>query len=162
LLKLAENLDAIREMPALAGMFLPGGSLPRAAGQIEPADRLPMHELAATLERIAAEGAAGFYSGSVADAIATACQAGGGILSREDLANYRSRIVRETPRRYRGLELVTCCDPVGYEALHILEHFDFAAQHPDGLDFRHLMAEALAAAFVDNIAHYGDPDVVGE
>jgi gamma-glutamyltranspeptidase / glutathione hydrolase len=162
LLKLAENLDAIREMPALASMFLPDGRLPRAVGQIEPADRLPMHELAATLERIAEKGAAGFYSGEVAEAIATACRAGGGILSREDLANYRPRIVREKPRRYRGLDYITCCDPVGYEALNILEHFDLAALRPDALEFRHLMAEAMAAAFVDNIAHYGDPDVVGD
>src|SRR5262249_41386483 len=56
-LRLAENLDAIRAMPALSAMVLPGGRLPRAAGQIEPGERLPMDELAATLTRIAAEGA---------------------------------------------------------------------------------------------------------
>ncbi len=161
-LKLAENLEAIREMPALAAMFLPGGRLPRAAGQIEAAERLPMDALAATLTRIAAEGAAGFYQGPVAEAIAAACQAGGGILAREDLATYRPRVLREAPRRYRGLDYITCCDPVGYEALNILEHFDLAALRPDALEFRHLMAEAMAAAFVDNIAHWGDPDVVGE
>ncbi len=161
LLKIAENLDAIREMPALAAMFLPDGRLPRAAGQIEPAARLPMGELAATLARIATEGAAGFYEGPIAEAIARTCQAGGGILSRQDLATYRPRIISETPRRYRGLEYITCCDSVGYEALNILEHFDLAALRPDALEFRHLMAEALAAAFVDNIAHYGDPDLIG-
>jgi gamma-glutamyltranspeptidase/glutathione hydrolase len=161
-LKLAENLEAIREMPALTAMVLPGGRLPRAPGQIEPGERLAMDELAATLMRIAKEGAAGFYSGLVADAIAAAVQAGGGILSREDLASYRPRILREKPRRYRGLDYITCCDPVGYEALNILEHFDLAALRPDAPEFRHLMAEALAAAFVDNIAHYGDPDFIGE
>ncbi len=39
-LRLAENLDAIRERPALAALFLPGGRLPRALGQIEPGDSL--------------------------------------------------------------------------------------------------------------------------
>jgi gamma-glutamyltranspeptidase/glutathione hydrolase len=111
--------------------------------------------------RISEEGAAGFYSGPVAEAIAAACQAEGGILSREDLETYRPRILREQPRRYRGLDYVTCCDPVGYEVLNILEQFDLAALRPDALEFRHLMAEALAAAFVDNIAQYGDPDFVG-
>jgi gamma-glutamyltranspeptidase/glutathione hydrolase len=120
-----------------------------------------MDDLAATLARIAQEGAAGFYSGPVAEAIAAACQESGGILSREDLENYRPRILREQPRRYRGLDYITCCDPVGYEALNILERFDLAKWRPDALEFRHLMAEALAAAFVDNIAHYGDPDFVG-
>ena len=161
LLRLAETLDAIRERPALAALVLPGGRLPRAPGQIESGDRLPMDELAATLTRIAQEGAAGFYSGPVAEAIAAACQAEGGILSREDLETYRPRILREQPRRYRGLDYITCCDPVGYEALNILEQFDLAALRPDALEFRHLMAEALAAAFVDNIAQYGDPDFVG-
>jgi len=161
-LKLAENLEAIREMPALSAMFLPRGRLPRAPGQIEAGERLPMDELAATLARIAEEGAAGFYSGPVADAITAAVQAGGGVLSRADLEKYRPRILREKPRRYRGLEYITGCDPVGYEALNILEHFDLAALRPDALEFRHLMAEALAAAFVDNIAHYGDPDFIGD
>ena len=161
LLRLAESLDAIRERPALAALVLPGGRLPRAPGQIEAGDRLPMDDLAATLMRISEEGAAGFYSGPVAEAIAAACQAEGGILSREDLETYRPRILREQPRRYRGLDYVTCCDPVGYEALNILEQFDLAALRPDALEFRHLMAEALAAAFVDNIAQYGDPDFVG-
>jgi gamma-glutamyltranspeptidase / glutathione hydrolase len=161
LLKLAENQEAIRENPALAALFLPGGRLPRAPGQIEPGDRLPMGDLAVSLTRIAEKGAAGFYSGPVAEAIAAACQAEGGTLSREDLESYRPRILRERPRRYRGLDYITCCDPVGYEALNILEHFDLGALRRDSLEFRHLMAEALAAAFVDNIAHYGDPDFVG-
>ena len=160
-LKIAEDYEAIGEMPALAALFLPGGRLPRAPGQIEPGDRLPMDDLAATLTRIADQGAAGFYSGPVAEAIAATVQRDGGILSREDLENYRPRILREKPRRYRGLDYITCCDPVGYEALNILEHFDLGALGPDSLEFRHLMAEALAATFVDNIAHYGDPDVVG-
>ena len=161
-LKIAENLEAIRAMPALAAIFLPGGRIPRAAGQIEPAERLPLDELAATLGRIAKEGAAGFYSGPVADAIAAACQSGGGILSREDLAAYRPRIIRENPRRYRGLDYITGGDPVGYEALNILERFDLPGLRPDAVEFRHLMAEAQAAAFVDNIAHYGDPDFIGD
>jgi gamma-glutamyltranspeptidase/glutathione hydrolase len=157
ILKLAENLEAIRERPALAAMFLPNGQLPRAAGQIEGGERLPMDDLAATLTRIAAEGAAGFYSGPVAEAIGATVQASGGILSREDLARYRPRIIRETPRRYRGLQYITCCDPVGYASLNILPHFDLAAMRPNALEYRHLMAEALGHAFVDNLTYYGDP-----
>jgi gamma-glutamyltranspeptidase / glutathione hydrolase len=161
LLRLAENYEAIRERPALAALLLPGGRLPRAAGQIAPGDRLPLDDLAATLTRIADEGAAGFYTGPLAEAIAAAVQAGGGILSREDLESYRPRILREKPQRYRGLDYITCCDPVGYEALNILAQFDLAKLGAGSLEFRHLAAEALAAAFVDNIAHYGDPDFVG-
>src|SRR5262249_46973804 len=51
---------------------------------------------------------------------------------------------------------------VGYEALNILDQFDLAALGSDSAAFRHTMAEAMAMAFVDNIAHYGDPDFVPE
>src|SRR5262249_6348718 len=57
---------------------------------------------------------------------------------------------------------VTCYDQVGYEALNILDQFDLAALGSDSAAFRHTMAEAMAMAFVDNIAHYGDPDFVPE
>ena len=160
-MKLAENYEAVREMPELAALFLRDGRLPRPPGQIAPGDRLPLDDLAATLERIAEEGVAGFYSGPVAEAIVSACQAGGGILTRHDLETYRPRILLERPQHYRGLEYVTCFDAVGYEALNILDHFDLAALGPQSLAYRHLVADALAVSFVDNIAHYGDPDFEG-
>jgi gamma-glutamyltranspeptidase / glutathione hydrolase len=160
LLRLAENYEAIREMPGLAALFLPDGRLPRAPGQIAAGDRLRFDELAQTLVRIAEQGAAGFYSGDVADAISVACRAGGGILTREDLEAYRPRILREQPQHYRGLDYVTCFDQVGYEVLNILGNFDLASLGRHSLAFRHLVAEAIAASYVDNIAHYGDPDFV--
>jgi gamma-glutamyltranspeptidase / glutathione hydrolase len=160
LLRLAENFEGVRSMPELAALFLPGGQLPRAPAQHAPGDRLPMAGLAKTLARIAEEGAAGFYSGPVAQAIARASRAAGGILTEADLAAYRPRILYERPQRYRGLDYVTCFDPVGYEALNILDRFDLAGFGPDSLEYRHFVAEAMAAAFVDNIAYYGDPDFV--
>jgi gamma-glutamyltranspeptidase/glutathione hydrolase len=157
-LKLAENEESLKADPASAAIFFPNGRLPRPHGQIEPAERLHLGDLARTLERIAAQGAAGFYSGPVAEAIGETFRARGGILSAADLAAYRPRVAREIPRRYRGLAYITCLDPVGYEALNILDCFDLAGMGAESLAFRHVMAEALAAAFVDNIAHYGDPD----
>ncbi len=160
LLRLAENYVAVRAMPELAALFLPDGQLPQLPSQHADGTRLRRDDLAATLNRIAEEGVVGFYRGPVADAIAAACQAGGGLVTREDLAAYRPRILREKPQRYRGLDYVTCFDQVGYEALNILDHFDVTALGADSAAFRHLIAETLAAAFVDNIAHYGDPDFV--
>ena len=157
-LKLAENEAAIRARPAAAALLLPEGRLPRPSGQIEPAERLSLDGLADSLALIAERGAAGFYEGRLAQAMAEACRSGGGILSEPDLANYRPRILKETPARYRDLDYVTCFDPVGLEALNILDRFDLKSLGADSVAFRHLMAEAMAAAFVDNIAHYGDPD----
>jgi gamma-glutamyltranspeptidase/glutathione hydrolase len=157
-LAILEHYDDIRQMPHTAAWLLPNGRPPRAQSETYPGDRLDGAALARTLRRIAADGAAGFYDGPVAEAIEREVCSGGGLLTTSDLRAYRPKVLRERPGRYRGRDYVTANDQVGYEALNILEHFDLTALDPDGLAFRHLMAEALGLAFTDNLAHYGDPD----
>ncbi len=157
-LQIARNLDGVQRYPGAAALLLPEGRLPLGADQASRGDRLPLPGLAEALSIIAAEGAAGFYQGPVAEATARASQAAGGILTTADLAGYRPRILREVPRRYRRHDYIACWDQVAYEALNVLSNFDLAAMGPDSLAYRHLVAEALAVGFVDNIAHYGDPD----
>src|SRR5438067_3279670 len=158
LLAIAARLEAIRTLPHTAALLLRDGNPPQAAGAFGDGDCLDFSELAGTLRRIARDGAAGFYTGAVAEAIERELAAHGGGLTAADLAAYRPKILREKPARYRGYTYVTANDQVGYEALNILDHFDLAAYGPDGVDFRHLMAEALGHAFTDNMVHYGDPD----
>ena len=159
-MQIARNLETVLRYPDAAALLLPEGRLPRGADQSSRAERLPLPGLADALEIVAAEGADGFYRGPVAEATARASQAAGGILTTEDLAAYRPRILREEPRRYRDHDYIACWDQVAYEALNVLANFDLAAMGPDSLAYRHLMAEALAVGFVDNIAHYGDPEFV--
>jgi gamma-glutamyltranspeptidase/glutathione hydrolase len=141
--------------------LLPGNRVPRptdANGQ--GGDRLDLSDLAATLQRIADEGPAGFYTGPFAAALEAEMIAGGGVLRADDLARYAPRVYEEEPQTYRGYRYVTAGDQIGYETLHILECFDVAALDPEGTDYRHLMAEALGHAFVDNLTYYGDPQFV--
>ena len=159
-LAISARLDAIAAVPAAASLLLPNGAPPRAADLSRGADRLDSSDLAGTLRRIARDGAAAFYTGPVADAIERECRANGGILTAADLAAYEPKLLRETPARYRGHAYVTGNDPLGYEALNILDHLELARHDPESAEFRHLMAEALGHAFVDNMTHYGDPDVV--
>jgi gamma-glutamyltranspeptidase/glutathione hydrolase len=116
--------------------------------------------LARSLRLIAQNGAAGFYSGPIAEAIEQLFQANGGILTAADLANYRPKIMRERPARYRDLDYATAYDQVTYEALNILNNFNLADYGPDSVEYRHLVAEALGCAFTDNMTHFGDPDFV--
>jgi gamma-glutamyltranspeptidase / glutathione hydrolase len=159
---IATNRDALGGFPDLAAVLLPGGKLPGTHDQMSLASRLVFPGLARVLREVAAKGAAGFYRGWVAQALVRHVQAGGGILSEADLAAYRPKILRETPRRYRHRRYITCYDQVGYEALNILDCFDLRAAGIDSLAYRHWTAEALAAAFTDSIEHYGDPDCVPE
>jgi gamma-glutamyltranspeptidase/glutathione hydrolase len=77
------------------------------SGPLRAGDRLAMPDLAKTLEHLAAEGADLYYRGELAEAIVSACRAGGGTLTREDLTAYR--VVRRRPVRaaYRDHQLVS-------------------------------------------------------
>ncbi len=157
-LAVAEHQARIRRMRETAAVLLPGGLAPRLAPQEATGARLDTSALARTLRCIAAEGADGFHRGEVARAIAGAVRSVGGILSEEDLAAYRPRIVREPPARYRDLALTTCGDHVAYEVLQILDGFALGDLSPKDAAHLHLVAEALAISFTDCLTHYGDPE----
>ena len=153
-LTIANRLADIRSYPTAAAFLLRNGAPPAGPGQQVGGDRLDTSALAGTLKRIASHGAAGFHRGPVAAGVARACE----MLSEDDLAAYKPRFVEQPPALYRGHHYSTAWDQVGIEALNILANFDLAGLGPDSTEYRHLMAEALACAFIDNMTHYGDPD----
>jgi gamma-glutamyltranspeptidase/glutathione hydrolase len=157
-LSIASRVKEIRSLPQTAERLLRDGDVPKVASSFGAGDRIDFSDLAVTLRRIAQKGAAGFYSGPVAEAIGREMAAHGGVLTTDDLAAYRPKIMREKPATYRGYDYITANDQVGYEALNILDQFDIPAYGADSVEFRHLMAEAMGHAFADNMVHYGDPD----
>lgn len=152
-LSISEAFPGVAGHGAAAALLLPGGRPPQLWGGDHTIDTSP---LAGTLRLIAREGADGFYTGPVARAIDREVRKGGGVLTAEDLAAYRSRIFRESPAPFAGWDYVSGDDPIAYETLGILQRFPLADYGPDSVQFRHLMAEALGCAFVDNVRHYGD------
>jgi gamma-glutamyltranspeptidase/glutathione hydrolase len=82
-------------------VFLPGGRPPR------PGDRLRQPLLAATLRRLAAEGADAYYHGPIGAEIARAVQASGGVLSPEDLAAHAGAWTEPISTSYGGVEVAT-------------------------------------------------------
>jgi len=135
------------------------GSVPQTG------DHIALDDLAATLETIAAKGAAGFYSGPVAQKIVEAVNAGGGRMTIDDLANYRA-VEREPVRgTYRGYTVVSMPPPSSggahiIEILNILEGFPLAAQGLNSSASLHEMAEAEKLAYADRAAWLGDPDFI--
>src|SRR5262245_30210348 len=87
--KLAEEADAAR-------VFLPGGRPPRG-GEI-----FRNRDLAAALERVAAQGSAGFYDGPTADAILASSRERGGALAADDLREFQPEWVEPISTTYRG------------------------------------------------------------
>ena len=76
-------------------------------------------ELASTLQRISDEGRKGFYEGKTADLIVSEMQRSGGIISYEDLADYRSVWREPVKGSYRGYDIWSMGPPSSGGALLI-------------------------------------------
>ena len=151
---------ALRLHPSSARIFLrPDGSVKQAG------DHIALDDLATTLETIAAQRSAGFYSGTVAEKIVAAVASAGGRMTAQDLADYRA-VEREPVRgTYRGYTIVSMPPPSSggahiIEILNILEGFPIAAQGLNSAASLHEIAEAEKLAYADRAAYLGDPDFV--
>ena len=152
----------LRPFPDSARTFFHEDGTPLTpAGLAKTADRLAQPDLARTLRAVAQQGPDVFYRGEIGRQIADDLQANGGLISREDLADYRVRELAPLQVDYRGNTLVGVPEVSGcttaYEALNILERFDLASLGPGAVESTHLVAEALRRAFLDRFAHLADP-----
>jgi gamma-glutamyltranspeptidase/glutathione hydrolase len=136
----------------------------RPDGQpFQPGDTMRQPDLARTLIAIRDGGTAGFYSGWVADAIADEMGRGGGAITREDLAAYRT-VEREPVRgAYRGYEIASMPPPSSggahlIQMLNILEGYDLKALGHNSADTIHRLVEAMRRAYADRAVYMGDPD----
>jgi gamma-glutamyltranspeptidase/glutathione hydrolase len=143
--------------PSAARIYLERDLTPRVAG-----DHIALDDLAATLDRIAAEGQDAFYKGPVAEKIVAAVRENGGRMTLDDLASYRA-IEREPVRgTYRGHEIVSMPPPSSggahvIEILNILEGFPIREQGLNSAATIHEMAEAEKLAYADRARWLGDP-----
>lgn len=147
--------EELKKWPAAAAVFLPGGE-PLKAGQ-----RLVQPELAATLERIAKDGADDFYKGETARRIAAAMTKDGGLIRAADLAGYKALEREPIWGRYRDRQIITMPPPAGgvhlLQILNIMERFELAKMGRWSADHLHVLAEAMKRAYADRAAHSGDP-----
>jgi gamma-glutamyltranspeptidase/glutathione hydrolase len=145
--------------PSTAGILLKNGGQPLQAG-----DRLIQFDLADTLQAIADKGPSAFYQGTIANEIADAVRKAGGIMTNDDLKNYRA-IERPVLRgRYRGYDIVSMPPPSSggahlIEMLNILEGYDLA-RLGRGEQSLHYLIEAMKRAYADRAMFMGDPDSV--
>jgi gamma-glutamyltranspeptidase/glutathione hydrolase len=126
-------------------------------------DRLVQRDLAKTLRRIADGGPDAFYTGMTADLIAAEMKAGGGLITREDLANYRAKERVPVHGTYRGYDIYSAPPPSSggtalVEMLNILENYDLRNTGQGSPQTLHLMVEAMRRAYCDRAKYLGDPD----
>ena len=122
-------------------------------------------DLAWTLSEIAEHGVEAFYSGSVAEKIVADMEAHNGLITMQDLADYK--VVEREPVRgsFRGYEIAAMPAPSSggthvIQMLNILENFPLAKMGPESADTLHIMAEAMKFSYADRSKYLGDPDFV--
>jgi gamma-glutamyltranspeptidase/glutathione hydrolase len=143
--------------------FFNADGTPLAAGQI-----LKNPAFAATLKRIAVEGADALYKGDVArDIVETARShpTNPGDLTEADLAGYTTRVREAVCGRYRLYKVCGMPPPSSggitvLQILGILERYDMKALGADSLLSTHLFSEAGRLAFADRDQYLADPDFV--
>ena len=118
--------------------------------------------LAEALGRLRDQGPDGFYRGEVARDIATTVQANGGVISEDDLANYRVRWLEPLEASFRGYQLYMMPPPssggaVIKTAFELFERVDIDQLQPLSVDELHMIAEVLNRSFRGR-ALLGDPD----
>ncbi|HWH78248.1 MAG TPA: gamma-glutamyltransferase, partial [Candidatus Binatus sp.] len=136
--------------------YLVGGRAPKA-GEIFRNSRM-----AATLTRIAEEGADYYYKGEIAAKLVRCSEKLGGSFTLKDFADHRSNWVEPITANYRGFDIYemppTSQGFVALEMLKILAGFDLKTMGANSADALHAMIEAKKLAFADRDRELADRD----
>ncbi len=150
----------LHKNPAAKRQFFQPDGAAYAVGEIW---RQP--DLAWTLSEISNKGVDGFYDGDVAQLITTEMASGGGLITAQDLADYR--VVERQPVRgtYKDFEIVSTPPPSSggvhiVQMLNILEGYDLQAMGHNSAAYLHHLTESMKLAYADRSVYLADPDFV--
>jgi len=135
----------------------------RSFNEWSEGDILIQKDLAKTLKLIAQNGASGFYSGKVADLIVAEMKENNGLITKEDLLNYKSIYRDPVVGTYRGKKIVSMGPPSSggallVQMLNMLENYEVKSIERNSTQFVHMMTEIQRLAYADRSIHLGDPD----
>ncbi|MBC6492443.1 gamma-glutamyltransferase family protein [Flavihumibacter stibioxidans] len=166
----------IREWPYSAKVFLTHPGAEREAP--EAGEIFRQEDLLATLQKmVAAEQAAlkkgktrkeaiyaandRFYRGDIAAEFARGSQEQGGLITTQDLANWKVIIEEPMKVNYKGIDVYKLSQwtqgPMLLQALNILEPFDLKGMGYNSSKYIHTVYQAMNMAFADRDFYYGDP-----
>ena len=125
--------------------------------------RLIQNDLAKTLKRIQKDGVQGFYSGETASLIAKDMKENGGLITKQDLLDYKSVWREPIKGSYRGKTIVTMPPPSSggihlIQMLNILENFELSNYEHNSYQYVSLLSETMKYAYADRSKYLGDPD----
>ena len=174
--RIERSKERIKEWKYSRDVFLPHRSAEREAPA--PGEIFRQPDLAVTLRKLVeAEQSAlragktrkealhaaydRFYRGDIAEEIARASQEEGGLITKDDLANWQVHIeepVSTTYKDYTVYKLTSWVQgPVMLQALNMLENFDLQSMGYNSVRYIHALYQVMNLAFADRDFYYGDP-----
>ncbi len=159
--------------PSSAAVYLPSGRPPRRGEIFVQADLgrtlqyMADEEKAAAMKgRTAGLKAArdAFYRGDIARTIVAYHKANGGLMTAQDLDEFRVAIEPPVKTRFAGIDMY-CCGPwsqgpVLPQMLGVLNGIDLKGMGHNSIDYAHVVTEAIKLGFADRERYYGDPRFV--
>jgi gamma-glutamyltranspeptidase/glutathione hydrolase len=161
-----EEKKSLEKFPISQHIFLNDGKM------FSPGDTIRQPELAATLKRIAKNGAAEFYTGDTAHAVVDDITKSGGLITLDDLANYKPKVREVLHAQYsvndrdgggaqHSWEVLTS-PPPSSGGVAIIEAMNMLQSTPlkgwDDVESVHMVAETMQRVFADRAAYLADPD----
>lgn len=143
---------------ATAEAYYKANGVPYEAGEV-----LVQPDLANTLKRLAKYGPKEFYQGETAKLIAADMKKHGGLITMQDLANYKVAEREAIRTNYRGYDVVSM-PPTSSGGIHIaqmlniLENYSVKENGFGSASNVHLMSETMKLAYADRSEYLGDPD----
>jgi gamma-glutamyltranspeptidase/glutathione hydrolase len=102
-----------------------------------------------------------FYKGDIAAEFVRGVQEQGGLITKEDLANWQPLEEAPTHINYKGIEVYKLQawtqGPALLQALNILENFDLKSMGYNSSRYIHTVYQAMNLSFADRDFYYGDP-----
>jgi len=102
-----------------------------------------------------------FYKGDIAEEFVRGCQEQGGLITMEDLANWKVYIEEPVMTKYKEIEVykLTCWvqGPVLLQMLNMLENIDLKSMGYNSVNYIHALYQVMNLAYADRDFYYGDP-----
>jgi gamma-glutamyltranspeptidase / glutathione hydrolase len=102
-----------------------------------------------------------FYKGDIAREIARGVKEEGGLITEQDLANWKVHIEEPMSTTYKGIEVYKLSQwtqgPAMLESLNILENFDLKSMGFNSARYVNTIYQTMSLAFADRDFYYGDP-----
>lgn len=119
-------------------------------------------DLAKTLKLIMDKGKDGFYSGKTAELLIKSVQNQGGIITLDDLKNYKPLERKPIIGFYRGYKVISMPPSSSggialLEILNSMEYFSFSKDQWGSSKYIHTLAEIFKHVYADRSEHLGDP-----